>query len=176
MARRRDSDAGQSRRRRVKSCRRCRYRRCKKNYPSVLFCICKRTREGSDRSSEVRQFTANETGKGQFFWGNLRNLAGEWVVSKTLSPIRIAVCLIFAMTGPSDMGKGEGFSGFGEQACLPVHYREVQHDRGPSTESLELYGRRGPKYSERTLEKRPRPIECGCKGFSEKLKEIGPAE
>jgi len=28
-------------------------RRCKKNSPSVLFCIGKRTREGCDRGSEV---------------------------------------------------------------------------------------------------------------------------
>jgi len=40
------------------------------------------------------------------------------------------------------------------QASLPVHFREVQHDREP-TGSLELHGRRGsrkdPKYSRRIL-------------------------
>jgi len=34
-------------------------RRCKKNSPSVLSCIGKRTREGCDRGSEVGNFTAD---------------------------------------------------------------------------------------------------------------------
>jgi len=39
-------------------------RRCKKNFPSVLSCIGKKTREGYDRGREVgMQFTADETGK-----------------------------------------------------------------------------------------------------------------
>jgi len=37
-----------------------------------------------------RQFTADKTGKGQFFRGNRRNLAGEGVVRKSLSPQRVA--------------------------------------------------------------------------------------
>jgi len=36
------------------------------------------------------QFTADETGKGQFFRGDLRNLAGEEVVRKIWSPQRVA--------------------------------------------------------------------------------------
>jgi len=51
--------------------RRC----CKKNYPSVLSCIGKRTREGCNRGNKSGQFTADEMGKGQFLRGNRRNLA-----------------------------------------------------------------------------------------------------
>jgi len=40
-------------------------RRCKKN-SSVLACIGKRTREGCDLAAKSGQFTAGETGKGQF--------------------------------------------------------------------------------------------------------------
>jgi len=43
------------------------------------------------------QFTADEMGKGQFLRGNRRNLAGEGVVRKILSPTRVAIVLIFAM-------------------------------------------------------------------------------
>jgi len=58
-------------------------RRCKKN--SVISCIGKRTREGCDHGSEVGQFTAGETDKGQFLRGNRKNLAEEEVVRKILS-------------------------------------------------------------------------------------------
>jgi len=62
------------------------------------------------------------------------------------------MCLIFAMTvGP--VGREHGQRGVFLQfwqASSPVHYQEVQHDRRP-TESLEPHGRRGPKYSRRTL-------------------------
>jgi len=57
-------------------------RRCKKNSPSVLTCIGKRTRNGCDRAAKSGQFTADETGKPQFLRGNRRNLAGEKVVRK----------------------------------------------------------------------------------------------
>jgi len=40
-------------------------RRCKKNSPSILSCIGKKI-EGCDRGTKVGQFTAGETGKGQF--------------------------------------------------------------------------------------------------------------
>jgi len=69
MARQRGSDAGQSRRRRVRSCRGVR-RRCRKNSPSVLSCIGKRIREGCDRGSEVRSVHSRQDGKGQFLREN----------------------------------------------------------------------------------------------------------
>jgi len=65
-------------------------RRRMKNSSSVLSCIDKRTREGCDRGSVVGQFTADETGKGQFLRENRRNLAGEGVVRKISSPQRVA--------------------------------------------------------------------------------------
>jgi len=52
MAHWRGSDAGQSRRRRVRSAEGVRGRYMK-NSPSVLSCIGKRIREGCDRGSEV---------------------------------------------------------------------------------------------------------------------------
>jgi len=42
-------------------------RRCKKNSPSVLSCIHKRTKEGCDRGSEDETVTTSKTGKSQFF-------------------------------------------------------------------------------------------------------------
>jgi len=41
-------------------------------------------------AAKLRQFTAEKTGKGQFLRGNRRNLAGEGVVKKSLSPQRVA--------------------------------------------------------------------------------------
>jgi len=46
------SDAGQSRRRRVRSCRGC-PQALHEEFSSVLSCIGKRTKEGCDRGSEV---------------------------------------------------------------------------------------------------------------------------
>jgi len=42
-------------------------KRCKKNSPSVLFCIDKRTKVSCDRGSEVGTVHNREAGKGQFF-------------------------------------------------------------------------------------------------------------
>jgi len=53
MARRRGSDAGQSRRRGESDPAESVRRRCMKNSPTVLSCIGKRTREGCDHGSEV---------------------------------------------------------------------------------------------------------------------------
>jgi len=41
-------------------------KRCKKNSPSVLSCTGKGTKEGCDLAAESSQFTADETGMGQF--------------------------------------------------------------------------------------------------------------
>jgi len=38
--------------------------RCKKNFPSVLFCIGKMTREGCNRGSEVGTFHSGRDGEG----------------------------------------------------------------------------------------------------------------
>jgi len=65
-------------------------RRSKKNSPSVLSCIGKRTREGCDRGSRVGSSTADETGKGQFLRGKRRNLTEEGVVRKISFPKRVA--------------------------------------------------------------------------------------
>jgi len=40
------------------------YRRCKKNYPSVLSYICEMTREGCHRGSEVGTVHSGRNGKG----------------------------------------------------------------------------------------------------------------
>jgi len=39
-------------------------RRCKKNYPFVLSCVGKRTREGCNRGSEVGAFYSRRDGEG----------------------------------------------------------------------------------------------------------------
>jgi len=63
-------------------------RRCCKNSPSILSYIDKKTSQSCDRGSEVAQFTADETGNGQFLRGNGRYLAEEGVVRKISSPKR----------------------------------------------------------------------------------------
>jgi len=65
------------------------------------------------------------------------------------------MCLIFAITGASELGIWAKRSvALLWQGELPVHYRGVQYDRGP-TESLELHkrkgSRKGPKYPRTTL-------------------------
>jgi len=77
--------------------------RCMKNSPFVLSCIGKRTK-GCDRGSVDGQFTAGETGKGQFLGRNRRNLEKERIVRKTSSLGSMKVCLIFAMAGASGLG------------------------------------------------------------------------
>jgi len=79
MARRRGSEGGELVP--IESVR----RRCKKNAPSVLSCIGKRTREGCDRGNEVRTVHSGQNGKGQFFREDRRNLAEEGVVKAILS-------------------------------------------------------------------------------------------
>jgi len=100
MARRRGSEAGQSRRRRDRSCREC-PQPCKKNFHYVLSCIGKRTRVVAAKS---RQFTAEETGKGQFLRGNRRNLAGKEFVRKISSPQRVASVPHLCKFEPSGQG------------------------------------------------------------------------
>jgi len=104
-------------------------------------------------AAKSRQFTADKTEKGQFLRGNRRNLEGEEVVRKNSSPQRVAS--VSNLCNSRNQGQAAWVTGnvapFG-QASLPVHFREVQHDRG-STGSLELHGRRGsrkdPKYPRR---------------------------
>jgi len=43
-------------------------RRCKKNSPSILSYISKRTREGCNQAPKSGQFKVGETGKGQLLW------------------------------------------------------------------------------------------------------------
>jgi len=57
-------------------------RRCKKNSLSVLSCIGKRAREAVTGAAKSGQFTADETGKDQFYRGNQKNLTEEGVVRK----------------------------------------------------------------------------------------------
>jgi len=78
-------------------------------------------------------------------------------VRKILSPRRVAgVSNLSNDRGQraGNMGIEECCSGFGELVRQPVHYTEVQRDRGP-TGSLELHGKRrsrkSPKYPRRTL-------------------------
>jgi len=116
---------------------------------SFLSCIGKRTKEGCETvAAKSRQFTADKTGKGQFY---RRNLAGEGVVRKSSSPQRVASVFILCNSrsqGAGNMGNGECCSGLGKRVCP---FREVQHDRGP-TGSLELHERRGSrKYPRRIL-------------------------
>jgi len=102
------------------------------------------------------QFTANETGKGQFLRENRRNLEEEGVVRKVSSPKRVAsVSNLCNGRGQwaGNMGKGKCLLRFW-RASLPVHFLKVQHNRRP-TGSLELHGRRrsrkDPKYPRRSL-------------------------
>jgi len=66
------------------------------------------------------QFSANDIGKGQFLQLNRRNLAGEGVVRKILSPKRVAnvsnLCNGWCQCA-WNMGKGERCSDFGERVC-----------------------------------------------------------
>jgi len=62
-----------------------------------------------------RQLTADKTGKGKFFRGNRRNLAGEGVVRKSSSPQRVACVSNLCNSrsqGAGNMGNGECCSGF----------------------------------------------------------------
>jgi len=66
------------------------------------------------------QFTADETGKGQFLRGNQRNLAGEGVVRKSSSPQTVASASNLCNSrsqGTGSMGNGECCSGFGKRVC-----------------------------------------------------------
>jgi len=64
-------------------------RRCKKNSPSVLSCIGKRTREGCDCGSEVDTVRNGRDREGPDSLRNRRYLAEERVVRKILSPGRL---------------------------------------------------------------------------------------
>jgi len=90
MARRRGSDAGQSRRW-VRFCSWC-PQALQEESPFVYSyktCIGKKTKEGCDRSSKVRTVHNGRDGKGQLSWGNRRILA-EGIVRKISSPCKIA--------------------------------------------------------------------------------------
>jgi len=118
-------------------------------------------------AAKLRQFIADETGKDQFLWRNRRNLEEQKVVRKISNPIRIAVCLIFSMTGASGTRKGECHSGFGKRAC-----RFITVKFGMAGKPLEpLHGVKSPNIPEghwlekrrgrwRNVERRV-PIECG---------------
>jgi len=70
--------------------------------------------------AKLRQFTADETGKGQFLLRNRRNLEGESVVRKISSPQRIASVSNLCNSqyqGAENMGNGECCSGFGKRVC-----------------------------------------------------------
>jgi len=128
-------------------------KRCKKNSPSVLSCVDKRTKECCDRGSEVGTVTADVTEKGQFLRRNRRNLAKQRAVRKISFPIRMAVCLIYAMTRASGMeiwAKGSVAPILTNEPASSLLGSPLQHDRGPN-KILELHGRRGHKYSRRTL-------------------------
>jgi len=128
-------------------------RRCMKNSPSFLSCIGKRPKKAVTVAAKSRQFTADKTGKGQFLRGNQRNLAGEGVVRKNSSPQRVASVSNLCNNRRQKHGQRGVLLRFW-QASLPIYFREIQHDRGP-TGSLELPGRRGsrkdPKYPRRIL-------------------------
>jgi len=68
-------------------------------------------------AAKSRQFTEDKTGKGQFFRRNQRNLAGERVVRKSSSPLRVAsvsnLCNSWSQ-GARNMGNGECCSGLGK--------------------------------------------------------------
>jgi len=130
-------------------------RPCMKKSPFVLSCIGKRTREGSDRGSEVETVHTDKMGKDQFFRGNRRNLAGEGVVRKISSPQRVASVANLCngrCQWAVNIGITKSLLRFW-RANLPVYFREIQHDRR-NTGSL-VRRRRGslkdPKYSRRTL-------------------------
>jgi len=108
MARRRGSDAGQSRRRWVRFCKGVRIRRCKKNSPFILSCIGKkgnkkrlwpwqRSRESFQRTRQGRASSSENT-------------EGIWQRRKLWERFRLQeeklVCLIFAITGSSGLGTG----------------------------------------------------------------------
>jgi len=66
------------------------------------------------------QYTAAETGKGQFLRGNGRNLAGKGVVREISSPKRVANVLNLCNARgqwTKNMGKRECCYGFGERVC-----------------------------------------------------------
>jgi len=73
MVRRRDWNVGQSRRRWVRSCNWC-PQVLQEDF--VLSCI-EEKKEGYDRGSEVGIVNCGEARKGQFLWGNWRNLVKE---------------------------------------------------------------------------------------------------
>jgi len=95
----------------------CVRRRCKKNSPSVLSCIGKGQVKAVTVAAKSGQFTADETGKGQFFQGNRRYLAKEGVVRKISSPRRVAGMPNLCNERAGNMGKGECCSGFGERVA-----------------------------------------------------------
>jgi len=80
------------------------HKRCKKNSPSVLSCIDKRTKEGCDRGSEVGTVHSGKDGEGPAplwkpgIWQKREymKLPGKWA---------------------GDMGEEECRSSFGKQVC-----------------------------------------------------------
>jgi len=71
-------------------------------------------------AAKLRQFTADKTGKGQFLLRNRKNLAGEGVVRKSLSPQRVASVSNLCNSRSHEvgnMGNGECCSSFGKRVC-----------------------------------------------------------
>jgi len=115
MVRQRRSGVGQSWRRWIRFCR---------GSPQALheefsfgFIL---HREAVTVAAKLGQFTADETGKGQFLRGNRRNLVGERVARKILSPQRIASVSNLCngrCQWAGNMSNRECYSGFGERVC-----------------------------------------------------------
>jgi len=64
----------------------------------ILQNINKRQKKAAIVAANSEQFTANETGKGQFLWGYLGNVAKEIFAREISSLGRIAGCRNFAIT------------------------------------------------------------------------------
>jgi len=149
---RRSSDAGQSRRRWVRPAVDDR-RRCKKNSPSILSCLEKRTKEGCDRGSKVGTVHG---GKGPAPLRKLKESSRRENCEKDFVSRQhrgYALSLQWQRIAVWVHQRRKALLWFW-QASLPVHYRKVQNDQGP-TGSLELHerkeSRRVPKYPRRTL-------------------------
>jgi len=72
-------------------------------------------------AAKTGQFTGDETGKGQFLQGKQRNLAGEGVVRKILSPQTVVsvsnLCNVRCQWA-RNIGNRKCCSGFGKQVYL----------------------------------------------------------
>jgi len=83
--------------------------RCKKNFPSVLFCIGKRSREDCNHGNEVGTVHSGRDGEGPVPLRKPKQYDRRGSCEKD-----------FVSTGghwAGDMGKGESCSGFRERVC-----------------------------------------------------------